>query len=75
MDVNAHHFYPTLNWKFQPKRQEKKKEKGKQEREEGRDCELVRGIQIRKEDIKMTLFANDMKENSKESKNNYQTKK
>lgn len=75
MDVNAHHFYPTLNWKFQPKRQEKKKEKGKQEGEKGRECELVRGTQIRKEDIKMTLFANDMKENSKESKNNYQTKK
>ena len=44
--VHSHHYYSTQFWKFQPQQSEKKKK--------------IKGIQIGKEEVKLSLFADDI---------------
>ena len=66
MNANIHHF--NIKLEILANKTGKKEKEGKRRvfgGERGRECELVKGIPIRKE-IKMSLFADDMKENSKQ---------
>lgn len=59
-DVHSHCFYSTLYWRFQPGLLRDKKE--------------IKGIQVGKEDVKLSLFLGDIilyKANPKESQKKY----